>query len=1022
MMRISAHASTVTGTRLDGGRRPPGGSGAAAHGSRQLPTGPSFMVRRTRLIQELIQQVSSAGIAVLCAPPGFGKTALLIQYVDEVANDPQRGAARLVDAEGAVVSELAIQLEGIAEELAHAVRPALAIDNVPAFSDADADAFAELIRGLRVSGVEIVLACTPAAEGLVRRLGDAAKFGAGQLVVRPREYAEWSHTLSISGALDVYSLTQGIPVLVAALQGMAEQTVTMPQPIEGYVVDLYRTILEELRETDEERYVLAVALLLAGSGRFRDLARAGVDVTAPALRGLLRAYPVFGEDRAAGTFSCLGSEGGARRKMREALAQEEPTTARRVARALLKAGCSDRAVALVDECLAPKDAAASVDAAPLLLAVRGHASFVSMVVAHRKETRATGRASLSLELAVYASALTVGDYRLARAVCSELRGRTGEVSTAAERRAWKGARVLAGAMGHARGLDLPELPGKKRRRDAGLGVDFEVFELHARCRAALIEQGTWTGEAERLLEHVRDAGGVDDAIDIPLVLLRCDVLLAEALMGSLGHIGKDDAELALADRDLRERKLAPVVSYARLVRSARRLFAGAPLIDERAFTDAGTAALRASDLSLQLLATVFAGWQELVQGQPVNARFRAQQVLKLVDDDRPYLQQLAFFLERIAHLHGMSRGAVREEAGMLDLTRTDLTPAEAWVSACFLAAARDDAELSAWYSLHRETLLEPSFRLFARLALSVLGPRADALRRLLPATLAPYYIMEGEPKDEEQPLFTLISPEYPEEVGKVSIRLLGGFSVTKNGHVLADTIWRRRKIGVLAARLAVERGSFVTRRTITEELWPGLDYTRARENLYSTLSTLRHALGQRRDGPQYLMTQGDGLSLNSEYVDSDVVRFNELAREILLGHLKMSASQLIALCLKVEGLYVGPLVIPDRCNIPYFKHMRHTLQAKFIDCMLRGIDVAIEEEDVNSALWMVEAALRSETGREDVVRRALQVYEIAGRYGDVEDVYRMHRDYLFKHTDRGPELETERMYREIENRRLRFGA
>ncbi len=90
--------------------------------------------------------------------------------------------------------------------------------------------------------------------------------------------------------------------------------------------------------------------------------------------------------------------------------------------------------------------------------------------------------------------------------------------------------------------------------------------------------------------------------------------------------------------------------------------------------------------------------------------------------------------------------------------------------------------------------------------------------------------------------------------------------------------------------------------------------------------------------------------------------------------------------------------------------------------MLRGIDVAIEEEDVNSALWMVEAAFRSETGREDVVRRALQVYEMAGRYGDVEDVYRMHRDYLFKHADRGPELETERVYREIENRRLRFGA
>lgn len=185
---------------------------------------------------------------------------------------------------------------------------------------------------------------------------------------------------------------------------------------------------------------------------------------------------------------------------------------------------------------------------------------------------------------------------------------------------------------------------------------------------------------------------------------------------------------------------------------------------------------------------------------------------------------------------------------------------------------------------------------------------------------------------------------------------------------------------------------------------------------------MRHALGQRKDGPQYIVTQGDGIAFNSEFVDSDVVRFGELAREILLGHLRMSSSQLISMCLKVESLYVGPLLVPDRCTIPYFTHMRHVLQTKFIDCMIRGVDVAIEEEDVNSALWMIEAALRSEAGREDVVRRALQVYELAGRYSDVEEVYRMHREHLRRQADRAPEPETERVYRQIEGRRLRYGA
>lgn len=1015
------HAAKTTGKVASGG-----GVRAArsrARGARTLPMGPSFMVRRTALIQEVIRQVSSAGIGVVCAPKGFGKTALLIQYVDEVANDPERGNVRLIDAEDAVVAELSVQIEEISETFAAAPHPAIAIDNLPPFEGSDVDAFIDVLRDARAAGIEVVVACTPAAGELTRRMGDAAKFGAQQLKIQPREFAEWSHALSISASLDVYTLTQGVPLLVAALQGMTDQTATMPQPVESYVVDMYRTMLEELNRIDVARYKLAAMLLLAGDGNFSDLARAGLDASAPELRSLLREYPVFGEDRALGTFTCLGSEPGARRQVREGIARDALPLVRRTARALLKAGRADRAVALVDEHLSAKEAAGFVDAFPLLFAMHGHARFVSEVTARRHEAGGGERASLMLELAVYASSLTAGDYRLARAVGGELRLRVDEVVSATQRQAWEEARLLARSVSHASGLDLPAVGVLKRRGSAPRGIDCEALEVHARCRRALIEGGTWAGDAERLLERVSNGLQGDDAVDIPLAFLRCDVMLAEALMGSLGHIGKDDAELAVADRVFRERKLAPLVNYARLVRSARRLLAGSPLIDERAFTDAGTAALRASDLSLQLLATLFAGWQELVQGQAINARFRAQQVLKLADEGQPYLQMQAGFLERIAHLCGMSRGAVREEAGLQDLNRKDVTPAEAWECAACLSAARDDAELAAWFSLHKETLLTPSFRLFARLAISVLGPRADVLRRMLPAGTAPYYLFDEDPKDEEQPLFELFAKDYSEEeVGRVSIRLLGGFSVTRNGHVLTDTIWKRRKIGLLAARLAIERGTYVTRRTITEEIWPGLDYAKARENLYSTLSTLRHALGQRKDGPQYIVTQGDGIAFNSEFVDCDVVRFGELAREILLGHLRMSSSQLISMCLKVESLYVGPLLVPDRCTIPYFTHMRHVLQTKFIDCMIRGVDVAIEEEDVNSALWMIEAALRSEAGREDVVRRALQVYELAGRYSDVEEVYRMHREHLRRQADRAPEPETERVYRQIEGRRLRYGA
>lgn len=1015
---MSAPASINAGKRVLQGNHP---HKTGARETRPLPMGPSFMVRRTRLLQDLIRQVSNAGIAVLCAPKGFGKTALLIQYVDEVASDPSRGYARLVDAEDAVFAELAVQLEEIMHECAQAVCPALAIDNLPVLSGKDVDDFVDLLRDLRQTGIELVIACTPASGETVQKLGDAVKFGAQQLKVHPREYAEWSNTLSISNALDVYALTQGVPVLIASLQGMTEQALGITQPVEGYVGELYRSVLDELAVTDSDRYKLAATLLLVGEGNFESLSSLGVDSASPAFRRLLREYPLFGADRSAGTFMCLGSEMGARRQLCDAIAREGASLVRRVSRALLRAGRSDRAVALISDYLPPKEAAACVDAFPLMLAMHGHASFVNSVLTYRKELGINTRASIALELAVYTSALTVGDYRLARAVCGELRARVDEVTAPVLRRMWADARLFAKVLTHASGLDLPDVRGSGRQGRSKLGEDYAALAAHERCMKALIEQGEWTGEAEKILERAKEKHLTDDEIDIPFELLRCDVMLAEALKGSMGHIGKEDAELALKDRSLRERKLAPVVSYARLVRSVRRLLAGAPLIDERAFTDAGTAALRASDLPMQLLATILAGWQELVQGQAVNAQFRAQQVLKLATESQPYLRMHAGFLERVSHLCGISRVALREEAGLLDLGKSEVNPAEAWECAFYLSAAQDSAELAAWYSLHKEELLDMEFRLFARLAISVLGKRADAIRRLLPMRLAPYYLLEDSERDSD-PLFKLFAEQHPEDIGKISIRLFGGFSVTRNGHILTDTVWRRRKIGVLTARLAIEPGMFVARHAIAKELWPRTEYGKARDNLYCALSTLRHALGQYKDGPQYLLTQGDGVCFNSEFIDSDVAHFNEIAREILLGASHMSSAQLISLCLQAENLYAGPLIIPDKEDLPYFTHMRHSLQSKFIDCMVRGIDVAIEEEDVNSALWMTEAALKGAAGREDVVRRALQVYELAGRYTDVEEVYRLHRDYLLRNENRAPEPETEQVYRQIEGRRLRFGT
>ena len=60
-----------------------------------MPLGGSYMVRRDRLMNELIAKGRKAGIVVLYAPDGFGKTSVLLQYTQEVKSDPTRGPVRI---------------------------------------------------------------------------------------------------------------------------------------------------------------------------------------------------------------------------------------------------------------------------------------------------------------------------------------------------------------------------------------------------------------------------------------------------------------------------------------------------------------------------------------------------------------------------------------------------------------------------------------------------------------------------------------------------------------------------------------------------------------------------------------------------------------------------------------------------------------------------------------------------------------------------------------------------------------
>ena len=964
-----------------------------------------FTVRRERLLRDLTTRGREAGISILCAPDGFGKTAMLLSYASEARGDISRGMVQLIDANALGADELLRALRRAEDELEVKRHPLVLIDNMPVLGPEGIEVIATLLRELRARGFEFVIACRPNNRSFVHAMGDSFKLGAQALKISPREYSEWARSFSIASELDVYELTQGVPALVVLLRAATRRT-RINDALASGVVRLYRSALEDLRRDRDPLYRLACLFILMGRGAIADLERDGMRIRSESLTRMMRDYPMFGLDAEANTFFSLGGDSPLCDRLRKDIAKRRPAFALKAVRILVDAGHIDRAVRLAELTLDEQGCLDMIDHNPAAFALSGNAQFV-----HRVVSNLTGEDLLTIpvgvELALYLAALTMGEYRLARSACADLRRRAPELSRTIEPEVWLAAEALSGLWADCANTELPHLPTAYTRDVRSSAA--HLLQMHRRAYHALIA-GTGLLDADAIPE-LSDSS--EEEVDLPRLLLECDRLLDAVLHGDLANVTETNERLQDMVEKLTVRRLLPIAARVRMTAATCRVLSGLPLVDERAFTDAGTVAIRESDTDTQLFCLLGEGWQSLDVGQVANARFRAQQVLKLVEERQEFLRSWATMLECVSFILNTSKMGVGDEAELLDLSQESCSPVEAWRVALLLSAARYDSELSAWYSIHKATLLEARFRPIARLALAAIGDRANSMRRLLPFGIASQYLMESEQPVRADVPFDLEDLHDQTGLGQVNINLFGGFTVQRNGHTLTNAVWRRKKASVLAARLVLALGTFVGRQVITEEIWPGLEYPRARENLYVTVSALRSAFGQQGSGPQYVVTQGDGLGLNAEYVCSDIIRFDMLAREILLKRTGTSARQIIESCLKIEQLYAGPLYVPEVGNPVFFLRMRRAYLSKFIDCMMRGIETAIEIDDIPSASWLVEAALRQAPTREDVIRCAMHIYDRAGRRREVVELYNGHLHYLNRQLKALPEEETRLAYESI---------
>lgn len=493
-----------------------------------MPLGGGYMVRRERLMNELLAKGRKAGIVVLYAPDGFGKTSVLLQYTYEVKCDPTRGPVRIIEADRATGREVFMQLEVVTEELKDKPHSLIAIDNVPNLDQHDTEDLIDRIRGLRAMGVGVFISCRPSNRQLIHGLGDSVKINAQMLKVHAYEYSAWASAFSISTSLDFYQLTQGVPELVSAMQSGLYGQGDVAQMLENEIVNIYGAALVDLASLENNAlFSVACLMVLMGEGNISELEACGVRLSAIDQSYLVRDYPIFGVDPADRSFTCLGTEDNARLRLRKLVAEIRPELVVRAARILIKAGRCDIAMDLADAFL---DRSAVLEFAGQYgvdLALTGHGGDVCRAALGKSE--ADGQASEPTPdeaLGIYLAAVSVSNTKLARYMASIIERAGEQAICELDPVSWKVAHAFTAACYGDSGLGLPASRTALESEASCAALD--MLSAHVEIKHGLTERA----KGGEILAGLKTDKAYDCELDIAGTFVRADRMLTELFDGS----------------------------------------------------------------------------------------------------------------------------------------------------------------------------------------------------------------------------------------------------------------------------------------------------------------------------------------------------------------------------------------------------------------------------------------------------------------------------------------------------------
>lgn len=206
-----------------------------------------------------------------------------------------------------------------------------------------------------------------------------------------------------------------------------------------------------------------------------------------------------------------------------------------------------------------------------------------------------------------------------------------------------------------------------------------------------------------------------------------------------------------------------------------------------------------------------------------------------------------------------------------------------------------------------------------------------------------------------------------DQTSSLQIRLIGGSSVLRDGNVLLDARWSRRKARALLQLVAVQPGGQLHRDQVCEALWPDLSPRAATNNLHY----LRTALGHGESG-----ADGDLLALSGDVVRlADHVRVD--LRDCLTEMTAARGSGDLDACDRALARAEHEL-LPEDAYEDWVASARDQLASATTELLREAIALHIRGRRWDAAIDRTRELLDVEPTDEDAHRALMQVYVQAG--------------------------------------------